>query len=125
MKTRIQPDPEMAASLRRLATITLQRLESTEKLAFPSNTVSDYYDILHKLMEAIAVERGLKFSGDGAHQQLIDHVAKDMALLEEERLFLQELREYRNRISYEGFSVQPFYITRTEPIVVTMIRRLS
>jgi len=43
---------------------------------YPSNTLIDYYDIIHKLLEAITLKAGVKARGEGAHQELIDYVAK-------------------------------------------------
>ncbi|HIH38903.1 TPA: hypothetical protein HA245_08235, partial [Candidatus Woesearchaeota archaeon] len=45
---------------------------------------------------------GVKFSGDGAHKELIDHALAGFD--ESSREFIQKMREYRNRIAYEGFN---------------------
>ena len=64
-----------------MARITLQRLDATEQEKYPSNTLTDYYDILHKLMEARTLDAGIKTKGEGAHQQLIDYLAKEKVYL--------------------------------------------
>lgn len=110
MKSKISPDKEKAKSLVNMAKITYQRLKETEILKYPSNSLTDYYDIIHKLMEAISIKNGIKFKGDGAHYELIEHIIKENGFSEETRIFLQELRDYRNRISYEGFNVKKNYI---------------
>ncbi len=56
-------------------------------------------------MEAFSLRNGVKTKGEGAHRELIENVAKEMPLTEKNRIFLQNLRDIRNRISYEGYSV--------------------
>lgn len=53
MMRRIRPDRHKAESLKKMAKITLQRLEETDTAKYPSNTLTDYYDIIHELMEAL------------------------------------------------------------------------
>ncbi|HIH37707.1 hypothetical protein J4460_07840 [Candidatus Woesearchaeota archaeon] len=59
MKILIKPDKQKAKALQKMAEITLQRLKELDPEKYPSNTLTDYYDVLHKLMDAIALlERG-------------------------------------------------------------------
>lgn len=110
MITTIRPDVQMAEALRKMAEITLQRLNRTDMQGYPSNTLLDYYDVIHKLLEAQTLSKGIKFRGEGAHQELIDYIAKQKSIDEQTRVFLQEMRDFRNRISYEGFMVPKNYI---------------
>ena len=105
MITKVAPDKQKAEALSKIAEITLERLEEIELIKYPSNTLNDYYDVIHKLIEAITLTMGIKFKGEGAHQELIDYVSKTCSLGEQTRQFLQEMRDYRNRISYEGFMI--------------------
>ncbi|MBD3361657.1 hypothetical protein GF358_02575 [Candidatus Woesearchaeota archaeon] len=128
MKTRITPDREKAKSLLAMAKTTLQRLKETDKNKYPANTLTDYYDSLHKIMDAIASIEGIKFRGEGAHQKLIDYICQKYKQNESIRIFLQELRDYRNRIAYEGFSVTKEYIkTNSEKIekIITTFKQLA
>lgn len=125
MKTTVRPDPQKATALRQMARITIERLNTTVKTAYPSNTITDYYDALHKLLDAWALEAGTRIKGDGAHQELIEHAYANRILTVQERVVLQELREYRNRIAYEGFTVTAEYLTRVEPIILRVMRRLQ
>ena len=111
MKIEIKPDEQKAEALKKMAEITLKRLEETDKEKYPSNTLNDYYDVIHKLIEAVSINEGVKIKGEGAHQQLIEYVAKKKNLNEQDRIFLQEMRDIRNRISYEGFMVNKNYIS--------------
>jgi len=117
MKTKVFPDKAKTESLLTMAKITLARLKETDKNKYPANTLTDYYDALHKIMEAITSAEGTKFRGEGAHQELIDYICRNYKQKESIRIFLQELRDYRNRIAYEGFAVTIEYIkTNSEKI---------
>lgn len=124
MKTKITPDPAKAKSLLEMAKITLIRLKETDKNKYPANTLTDYYDVLHKIMEAITSIEGTKFRGEGAHQELIDYICRTYQQNESIRIFLQELREYRNRIAYEGFTITNEYIKTNSEQIETIISTL-
>ena len=110
MKMTIVPDIEKAGSLVEMAQITLERLQETNQKKYPTNTLTDYYDSIHKLLEALSYIQGVKIKGEGAHQELINYICKNYNRGEAQRVFLQELRDYRNRISYEGFKIGPLFL---------------
>ncbi|MBN2141786.1 hypothetical protein JW711_00505 [Candidatus Woesearchaeota archaeon] len=118
-------DKGMAKSLAKMADITMERLKTTDKEKYPANTLTDYYDALHKLMEAIALLHGKKTKGEGAHQELIDYIAKTSKLDEQIRQLLQQMREYRNRIHYEGFNINKNYIQLNESKITETILKLK
>lgn len=125
MKTKIKPDKDKAISLKNMAEITLDRLSKTNKEEYPSNTLIDYYDSIHKLLEAISLIDGIKIKGEGAHQELIDFIIKKYKIEEQKRQFLQKMRDYRNRISYEGFSINKEYIVTNQELIKELIELLS
>lgn len=122
---KIQPDQHKAKSLRLIALETLKRLKETALEKYPTNTLSDYYDITRKLMSSIALLDGVKFKGEGTHQKLIDYVCQNHNLGEQNREFIQQLRDYRNRISYEGFVIKPDFIQRNKEKIEEIINRLN
>jgi hypothetical protein len=124
MKLAILPDREKAKALRKMASISMDRLSSLDQEKYPSNSINDYYDIIHKLMESFSLENGVKFKGDGAHQQLIDHLLDEGVINQEERVFLQELRDYRNKIAYEGFMISEDYLVSNKDLILTIIKKL-
>lgn len=89
-----------------------ERLEETPQERFPSQSLLDHYRALRMLMEALAAEQGEDFRGDGAHARLIDWAAAEQDLTEDDRAFLQSLRQYRNRVQYEGFQVAGDWLGR-------------
>ncbi|MBS3109886.1 hypothetical protein J4227_05140 [Candidatus Woesearchaeota archaeon] len=123
MIVKVRTDRQKALALKKMAEITLERLEETDTERYPANTLTDYYDVLHKLMEAVALLHGVKTRGEGAHQELIDHLAKREKLGEATRLLLRQMRDYRNRISYEGFNISKNYIILNDAKINEVIRR--
>ncbi|TAL51654.1 MAG: hypothetical protein EPN86_06255 [Nanoarchaeota archaeon] len=124
MITRVNPDKQKSESLKKMAEITLERLSKTDMEQYPSNTLLDYYDIVHKLLEALTLREGVKIRGEGAHQEIIDYLAKQKKTDEQTRQFLQQMRDYRNRISYEGFTIHENYIRLNKAKIIGIIRHL-
>ena len=124
MIANISPDTQKSESLRKMAEVTLERLEHTDKEKYPTNTLTDYYDVIHKLMEALSLRNGTKISGEGAHQELIEYIAKQGTFDEQTKQFLQQMRNYRNRISYEGFMVHKNYIMLNQEKIKEIIKIL-
>jgi len=124
MITKINPDKQKSESLKEMAKITMQRLDNTDMEKYPSNTLLDYYDIIHKLMEALTLRDGIKVKGEGAHQELIDYVAKQRKIDEQMRQFLQQMRDYRNQISYEGFMIHKNYIHLNKELIKRIVKSL-
>ena len=121
----VKSDRQKALALKKMAEVTLQRIKDSDIDKYASNNLKDYYDVIHELMEAIASLEGIKISGEGAHEKLINHIVTRYAFGESERIFLQELRNIRNRITYEGFFVQPDYVKRNENKIKDIIERLG
>lgn len=121
MKLKISPDLQKSKSLKNMAKITLDRLKEWGILKYPTNSLTDYYDIIHKLMESITLSEGIKFKGDGAHKELVDYISDRNKYSEQQRLFLQEPREYRNRISYEGFTITEDYLKNNKQKIQNII----
>ena len=123
MKLTVRPDRNKASSLRRMAKVTLERLDGTDLFKYPSNTLIDYYNIIHLLMEAEAIGEGVKFKGEGAHVELIDHVARKN--FPNQRIFLQDMRDYRNKISYEGFAIRESWLRSNDGKIRKVISKLE
>jgi hypothetical protein len=124
MIVKIKPDKEKASALKKMAEISLERLSCTELIEYPSNSLTDYYDIIHKLMEALASIKGYKTRGDSAHIELIDFICKEEKFDEMTRELLQQMRDYRNRVSYEGFMIHKNYILLNEEKIKKIISKL-
>lgn len=121
---KVHPDRQKAISLRDIAKITLERLKKTNMISYPTNTLTDYYDIIRKLMEALISLDGVKIKGEGAHQKIIDYICEKYNLEESIRQFIQELRDHRNRVSYEGFIIKENYIGLNQQKIEKIIYKL-
>ena len=121
---KIMSDKQKAVSLKETAKITLERLKQTDIEKYPTNTLTDYYDIVRKLMEALNSIEGIKIKGEGAHQKIIDYVSEKYNLGEATRQFIQQMREHRNRISYEGFMIKESYIKQNYEKIEKIIDQL-
>ena len=75
-------------------------------------------------MEALTIKEGIKIKGEGAYQELIDYLSQRHNLEDQTRLFLQQLREYRNHISYEGFMIHKNYISLNKDKIILIIKKL-
>ena len=124
MITRVNPDKQKSESLKKMAKITLERLGKTDMEQYPSNTLLDYYDAVHKLLEAQTLREGVKIRGEGAHQEIIDYLANQKKIDKQTRQFLQQMRDYRNRISYEGFTIHENYISLNKAKITRIIKHL-
>jgi len=125
MQIKVQPDEQKASALKQMAEITLARLKETDIEKYPANTLTDYYDAIHKLMEAITAKEGIKIKGEGAHQEIIDYISKKLNLGEQTRIFLQDLRDKRNRISYEGLIINKEFISENRKKIEEIIKKLT
>ena len=125
MITKITPDKQKAISLLKMSKSTLERLEATDKEKYASNTLTDYYESLHKIMEALALLDGIKTRGDGAHAELINYLAKTKHINEQERKFIHQLREFRNKVQYEGVEIKKNYLILHEDRIIKIIMKLS
>jgi len=123
MRHKRSSDIQKANALRTMAEISLQRLNQTQIKEYPSNSLVDYYDIIHKLLDSFFLKNGWKFSGDSAHYELIQ-ASKEVGLNDQEIQLVQQMREYRNRIQYEGFHIQREYIQSIQKDVEKIISRL-
>ena len=121
----IKPDKEEARALKKMANQTLSRIAETDKKKFSTQVVKDYYDVIHYLLEATSVASGKKVKGRGAHAELISLICEKHDLNTEIETFLQNLRKFRNRIAYEGFSMEADYLKRNENKMEKVIDKLN
>src|SRR3989344_8126593 len=124
MIIQIRPDKQKSNALIKMGKISLKRLNETDMVEYPSNSLVDLYDVIHKLMEAITIKEGIKMKGEGAHQELIAYISSKGIINEQIRTFLQQMRDLRNRISYEGFDVNKNYIILNQEKIDKIIEDL-
>lgn len=120
----VTPDEEKAKSLRKMAENTLGRIRETDAEKYPTQILKDYYDVIHYYLEALCTADGKKIDGRGAHAELISFAAEEYQLDPSEKEFLQNLRRHRNRISYEGFFVEPDFLERNKEKIEEIVEKL-
>lgn len=125
MILKVTPDFEKAKSFYNLAHESFEKLLQGSFSKYPSSSLKEYYDSLHFLLEGISSCIGSKAKGEGAHTELINLVCKKFSLSEGERHFLQTLREYRNKISYEGLTIPSDFMEDNQAELKELFFKLS
>lgn len=106
--------------------LTFQMIADINPTKFPSPIIKMHYDVLRELLSCIALLDGYKTQGEGAHKELIDYLAQHYTQFSEQEITLiDELRIIRNKISYDGFFVNPSYIERTKVPTIKLIEKLQ
>jgi len=125
MRQQITPDKQKAFFLKENAMLTLERLNKTEKLKYPTYTVIDYYTSIQYLLEHLCFLKGIKILGEGKHRELIIIAREEKAINQQEEWFLQQLREKRNRIQYEGEQLNKEFLEEYEEKIMHIIKKLT
>jgi hypothetical protein len=115
---KITPDKEKAKSMLRMVETTEKMIETLDTERFASNITKEYYEVIRELISILLLLDGYKVYGEGSHKSLIEYLEdKYKQFLRQEIEFIDDLRNIRNRISYDGFFVQKGYlIKKTESI---------
>lgn len=125
MREDVAPDRAKARALSKMAHLTRDRLSEIPLEKYPSNTVVDLYDVIHKLIDAICLAQGIRFRGDGAHIELIEECQSLGVVTLAQYDLIKRMRTYRNRIQYEGFNISPEFVTRNEKRILSIIKKLE
>lgn len=105
---KVQPDNERIKSITKMCKV---RLRVTEEVKLDDQTASiiaaDYYEIIKELLTALLLKQGLKSDN---HECLITFFKSQYPQYEYEVSVIHQLKDVRNRVSYEGIFVQKSYI---------------
>lgn len=105
---KITPDLEKIKSIIKMAEI---RLEVINQIKLDDRNASvlatDYYEIIKELLVALLIKNGLKSDN---HECLISFFKKQFPNYEYEASLIYQLKEARNRISYDGVFIKEDYI---------------
>jgi uncharacterized protein (UPF0332 family) len=104
----VQPDKERIKSILKMCKV---RRRVTEEVKLDDQTASviaaDYYEIIKELLTAILLKHGLKSDN---HECLISFFKNKYPAYEYEVSAIHQLKDVRNRVSYEGIFVHKSYI---------------
>jgi hypothetical protein len=122
---KVTSNKERAKSILEMVNLIEERIKSQikwkEKMC--SLIISDYYEIIKELITAILLVDGYKTL---SHKDLIDYIKeKCKEFSQYEISVLDNLRILRNRITYEGFSVEYSYLERNEELFKSVIQKLK
>lgn len=88
-------------------------LEIISEISLNSKTASklskDYYEIIKDLLIALLLCQGIKSSN---HECLISYFKREYDQYEYESKIIHELKDIRNRISYDGYFVDLNYVNK-------------
>jgi hypothetical protein len=121
----VKPDIHKAKALEKMADELYERVKFFSIQTYPSANISDYYDIIHMLLEAISANKGFRIKGDSAHIKLIEEANKRGIISIQEKSPLQELRNLRNKFKYEGFTITKEFALRNEKKLQKCIERIK
>ncbi len=121
----VQPDQEKITSMLKMCKI---RLRVTEDITLDDETASviaaDYYEVIKELLTALLLKKGMKSDN---HECLISFFKRNYPCNEYEAKIIHQLKNVRNRISYDGVFVDKEYVemNRLEFIhIIDLLERL-
>lgn len=86
--------------------------------------VEQMYDIVMQIIRSKLILEGYKASGEGAHMVEVSYLRK-LGFNEEEVIFVNNLRFFRNEIKYEGRKFELDYAIRVLNLVDKIILKLK
>ena len=105
---KIDKDSEKIKSIIRMCNI---RLKIVKQIKIDQETASviasDYYEIIKELLTALLLKNGLKSDN---HECLISFFKQNFPEYEYETKIIHQLKDVRNRVSYDGIFVKKEYV---------------
>ena len=129
MIIKITPDKVRAKSMLDTAKSTeLYVKEIIEKVGVKENQsplVRDYYEIIRELITAVMFCDGLKATSEMSHKEAIDYLSEYNEFSQDEIAELQDLRDKRNKSSYEGRPIKSPYLENKKEKLDRIIEKLK
>ncbi len=123
---RVTPNKERARHILKIAEMTIERIRRVDINEFVTLTTKDYYDVIKELMTAVALLDGYKSEGEGAHKKLIEYIEiKYKEFKKHEIQTIDDMREKRNRIYYEGLFLPEDYLDKRREDIKSAITKLK
>jgi uncharacterized protein (UPF0332 family) len=105
---KVKPDNEKIKSIIRMCNIRLKVLKQIKiDQETASIIASDYYEVIKELLTALLLKNGLKSDN---HECLISFFKQNFPEYEYEANIIHQLKDVRNRVSYDGIFVKKEYI---------------
>lgn len=110
MIIKVSPDKEKVKSMLALIENRLKFAGSISIDDFPTMAAENYYEVIKELSASLLLLDGLKATGEGAHKELILNLKIYKEISSYEVDLIDDLRDKRNKSSYEGRSVGKEYV---------------
>ena len=124
MMHKVFPDREKAKSIFNLA-LAREKSILLLKTDFTNRIVENYYEVIKEIASALLLLKGVKFTGENAHKEIIDSLSKNAGFSESDISILQDLRIRRNNSLYEGKPINPSYLENNEGSLADIIDKLK
>jgi len=119
---KITPDKEKAKSIIKMTSLIEERISTQDREKMAALIIVDYYEIIKELLTAILLIEGYKTL---SHKDLMDYLSENYQEFNKQEIsVLNDLRILRNRVAYEGFFIEKFYLERNEPLFIKTIQKL-
>ena len=124
---KVSPDKDKINSILKMCSV---RLKFVRKQEVDNETASliaaDYYEIIQELLTALLLKNGLKSDN---HECLISYFKKNCPNYEYETSIIHELKNIRNRITYDGIFVEKQYTVKNkmefEHIIALLVKLIK
>ena len=110
MILKITPDKERARSVKEMALERYELLRTIDMSKFSTMAAETYYEAIKELLIAKFYEKGIKIVGKNSHKDLLKLSRKEKLITEEEFELIDDLRQRRNKSSYQGVKIPFSYI---------------
>ena len=123
----ITVDKEKINSILKMCSIRLKFMKKQEIDDETASLITEgYYEIIKELLTALLLKDGLKSSN---HECLISYFKKQYPKYEYELYLIYELKNIRNKVSYDGIFVEKEYLIKNKlefehiiPLLIKMIK---
>ena len=120
---KITPNKERSKSLYEMALQTENMLSETRS-KYAAIILKEYYNLIRELITAVMYYDGFKVVGVGNHKKTILYLEK-LNFHKNEIIFVDQLRDIRNKIYYEGYNIDQEVLKRKKPQIKNIIEKLK
>ena len=119
---KIQPDKERAKNILSMTFLLEERIKLQNRKTMVALILADYYEITKEMITSVMLLDGYK---PLSHKDLVEYLALHYPEVGSYTLALiDELRILRNRIVYDGFSIDQDFLQRKETSFKEVIKKL-
>lgn len=120
---RVTPNKEKARSILRTIRLIEKRIGLQDRKEMSALILTDYYEIVKELTTALLLLDGYKSL---SHKDLLTYLSEKRSdLSQHEQTLLDDMRILRNRILYDGLTLEPAYLKRNEGQYQQIVRKLK